>query len=386
MYPAARSIRRSVMTAFALACAATQAAAEPVVSAVRTGEHASMTRFVLELSEAVEYEVFILDNPYRVVIDFPDVTWRIFAGNVVETGGLIESFRFGSFRAGVERLVLDVTGPVEIKNEFILPPQGSIPFRFVLDVAGVTAEAFQASPPSARPDTVDAALANPVGKRVIVLDPGHGGVDPGTIGVSGVHEKDVTLALGRELKSRLDVSDRYHVIMTRDRDVFVKLRDRVSKARQAGAELFVSLHADAIKSVRHRGASVYTLSEDASDGEAAALAEKENRADIIAGLDLSGQDDLVSQILIDLAQGETMNLSVQFANLLIPEIAKNAAVLRNSRRQAGFAVLKAPDVPSVLVELGYLSNPEDELLLSSSAGRALLVESLVRGIDRFFGD
>jgi N-acetylmuramoyl-L-alanine amidase len=365
---------------------ATQAAAGAVVTAVRTGEHASMTRFVLELSEAVEYEVFTLDKPYRVVIDFPDVTWRIFGGEVVETGGLIESFRFGSFRAGVERLVLDVSGPVEVRNAFILPPQGQIPYRFVLDVASVSAASFQASPPSAPPDSLGETQASPSGKRVVVLDPGHGGVDPGTIGVNGIHEKDVTLALARELRTRLVAGDRYHVLMTRDADVFVKLRDRVSKARDAAAELFVSLHADAIKNRRHRGASVYTLSEDASDGEAAALAEKENRADIIAGLDLSGRDDVVSQILIDLAQGETMNLSVQFANLLIPEIAKNAAVLRNSRRQAGFAVLKAPDVPSVLVELGYLSNSEDEALLSSATGRALLVEALVRGIDRFFDD
>ena len=386
MYPVWSSIRNTALTCCTLALAATQGWAGPVVTAVRTGEHASMTRFVLELSEAVDFEVFTLDTPYRVVVDFPDVTWRIFAGEIVETGGLIESFRFGSFRAGVERLVLDVSGPVEIRSAFILPPQGRIPYRFVLDVAGIAAEAFVASPPTAPPDSVRESRARPSDKRVVVLDPGHGGVDPGTIGVNGIHEKDVTLALARELKFRLAASDRYHVVMTREADVFVKLRDRVARARRAEADLFVSLHADAIKNRRHRGASVYTLSADASDGEAAALAEKENRADIIAGLDLSGQDDVVSQILIDLAQGETMNLSVQFANVLIPEIAKNAAVLRNSRRQAGFAVLKAPDVPSVLVELGYLSNAEDEALLSSSAGRALLVEALVRGVDRFFED
>ena len=386
MHPGLRSIRAAALVCCGLALAATQGWAAAVVTAVRTGEHASMTRFVLELSESVEFEVFTLAEPYRVVVDFPDVSWRIFAGEVVETVGLIESFRFGSFRDGVDRMVLDVSGPVEVRNAFILPPQGGIPFRFVLDVVGVAAEAFEPSPPRARPDPVREPRARPGGTRVVVLDPGHGGVDPGTIGVTGIREKDVTLALARQLKARLESGGGYHVIMTRDGDVFVKLRDRVARARGAEAELFVSLHADAIKNRRHRGASVYTLSADASDGEAAALAEKENRADIIAGLDLSGQDDVVSQILIDLAQGETMNLSVRFANLLIPEIAKTAPVLRNSRRQAGFAVLKAPDVPSVLVELGYLSNTEDEALLSSSAGRALLVEALGRGIDRFFAD
>ena len=384
MYPARTSLRSAGLAGCVLVSAVVQGWAQPAVTAVRTGEHASMTRFVLELSEAVEYEVFTLKSPYRVVVDFPEVTWRIFSGDVVETSGLIETFRFGRFRAGVERLVLDVSGPVEIRNVFILPPQGRVPYRFVLDIASITADAFTASPPSAAPEPVGESPTSPRDKHVIVLDPGHGGVDPGTIGVNGVYEKDVTLALARELQARLAAAGEYHVVLTRDDDVFVKLRDRLAKARHAGAELFLSLHADAIHNRAHRGASVYTLSDEASDSEAAALAEKENRADIIAGLDLSDQDDLVSKILIDLAQDESRNASVRFANLLIPEIAKDAAVLRNSRRQAGFAVLRAPDVPSALIELGYLSNPKDEALLSSAKGRKLLIEALVRGIDRFF--
>jgi len=386
MYPDRTSFCLIALTGCALVAATVHAWAGPVVTAVRTAEHAAMTRFVLELNEPVEYEIFMLAAPYRVVVEFPEVTWRIFTGDVIETGGLIEGFRFGSFRTGVDRLVLDVSGPVKIRKVFMLPPQGDIPYRFVLDIASVAAEAFEPSPPNAASDSVRESRVNRSDRRVIVLDPGHGGVDPGTIGVNGVYEKDVTMALARELKTRLAATGRYHVVMTRDADVFVKLRDRVAKARRVDAELFMSLHADAIKNRRHRGASVYTLSEVSSDSEAAALAEKENRADIIAGLDLSEQDDVVSHILIDLAQGETMNLSARFANLLIAEIAKNAAVLRNSRRQAGFAVLKAPDVPSVLVELGYLSNAEDEALLSSPEGRTLLIEALVRGIDRFFAE
>ena len=387
MYPARTPIRSAGLACCVLVAMMSMVAqgwAQPAVTAVRTAVHPSMTRFVLELSEAVDYEVFTLKSPYRVVVDFPEVTWRIFAGDVVETSGLIESFRFGRFRAGVERLVLDVSGPVEIRDVFILPPQGGLPYRFVLDIASVTAAAFKASPPGAAPEPVRQARTGPRDKHVIVLDPGHGGVDPGTIGVNGIYEKDVTLTFARELQARLLAAGGYHVVLTRDEDVFVKLRDRLAKARHAGAELFLSLHADAISNRSHRGASVYTLSEEASDSEAAALAEKENRADIIAGIDLSDQDDLVSKILIDLAQGESRNLSVRFANLLIPEIAKDAAVLRTSRRQAGFAVLKAPDVPSVLVELGYLSNPKDEALLSTAKGRKPLIEALVRGIERFF--
>ena len=386
MYPVRTPLRGAGLACCVLLSTVAQGWSQPAVTAVRTAEHASMTRFVLELSEAVDYEIFTLKSPYRVVVDFPEVTWRIFAGDVVETAGLIENYRFGRFRAGVERLVLDVSGPVEIRKVLILPPQGQFPYRFVLDIASIAAEAFTASPPRARPEPAREARTSPPGKHVIVLDPGHGGVDPGTIGVNGVYEKDVTLALARELQARLASAGGYHVILTRDADYFVKLRDRLATARRAQAELFISLHADAIKNRRHRGASVYTLSKDASDGEAAALAEKENRADIIAGLDLSDQDDLLSKILINLVQRESGNDSVRFANLLIPEIAKDAVVLRNSRRQAGFAVLKAPDVPSVLVELGYLSNPKDEALLSSAKGRNLLIEALVRGIDRFFDE
>jgi N-acetylmuramoyl-L-alanine amidase len=186
--------------------------------------------------------------------------------------------------------------------------------------------------------------------------------------------------VARELRSR----GRYRVVLTRDRDVFLRLRTRVEKARKAGADLFVSLHADSIKSRRFRGASVYTLSEKASDAEAARLAEWENKADIIAGLDLNRQSDEVTNILIDLAQRETMNFSAKFANILLPEIGKVGPLLRKSHRFAGFAVLKAPDIPSVLVEMGYLSNRDDERMLTSPKRRSKLVRAIATAIDKYF--
>jgi N-acetylmuramoyl-L-alanine amidase len=219
----------------------------------------------------------------------------------------------------------------------------------------------------------------------VVLDPGHGGSDPGTIGIGGVHEKEVTLTLARELRRALEASGRYAVRLTRDGDEFVPLRDRIARARAAGADMFLSIHADSIASGETRGASVYTLSDTASDAEAAALAQRENRADIIAGIDLSNESRDVASILIDLAQRETMNSSARLAHLVVAELGKDVRLLPTSpHRFAGFVVLKSPDVPSVLLELGYLSNREDAALLRSAEHRRRLTHALLRAIDGYF--
>jgi N-acetylmuramoyl-L-alanine amidase len=224
------------------------------------------------------------------------------------------------------------------------------------------------------------------GKRTVVLDAGHGGVDPGAIGATSTYEKDITLAMAREVRRQLEATGRYRVVMTRDSDVFVQLRDRVAKARSAQAELFVSIHADSIGSRDTRGASIYTLSETASDAEAAALAARENRADIIGGVDLSSERNReVVSILIDLAQRETMNLSAALAGILVEELGRDIQLIPNNpHRFAGFAVLKAPDVPSVLVELGYLSNRHDEKLLTRPHHRGKVAGAIVRAIDHYF--
>lgn len=222
------------------------------------------------------------------------------------------------------------------------------------------------------------------GKAVVVIDPGHGGVDPGALGVSGIYEKHITLAMARELKAQLERSGRYKVHLTRDRDVFIRLRERVAIARQYGADLFISLHADSVNNPQLTGLSVYTLSQTASDGEAQLLADKENKADLLAGIDLSHESTDVASILIDLAQRETMNRSAGFAGSVVDELGREATLLGNTHRFAGFAVLKAPDIPSILIELGYLSNPTEERLLRQPDYRAKLAKGIARAVDRHF--
>ncbi len=387
----------------------------PAVTGIRTGEQPAATRFVLDLTEAVEFKVFVLPDPYRVVIDLPEVAWQANAGDHLYLG-LIKAMRFGLFRPGVSRVVIDVSGPVRVERSFLLPPNGNFSHRFVLDIAEVEPGEFERTaalpPPPTRTETprtepprtqplqlvpppqtetprTEPPQPAPLPRRVrplIALDPGHGGVDPGTVSSGGTREKDVTLATARELARQLEATGRYVVVLTRTDDRFLRLRQRVEAARTAGADLFLSLHADSIENRRVRGASVYTLSEIASDREAAALAAKENSADLIAGLDLSGESAEVRTILIDLAQRETMNQAAVFANLVIPELSSTGGTLRNGHRFAGFAVLKAPDIPSLLIEMGYLSNREDEELLLSPEYRIRLARALVRAIDHYFAD
>jgi N-acetylmuramoyl-L-alanine amidase len=220
--------------------------------------------------------------------------------------------------------------------------------------------------------------------RLVVLDPGHGGIDPGAIGVSGVYEKDVTLAATREVARQLEATKRYRVLLTRKGDEFVALQDRVARAHAAGGELFLSIHADALPNASIRGASVFTLSEKASDKEAAELAAHENKADLIAGIDLSRHEPAVSTILFDLARRQTNNLSIRLARQLVAELGHNVKLLDNSQRAAGFVVLKAPDIPSALVEMGCLSNRQEDRLLQQSSYQRKLATSLVRSINDYF--
>lgn len=219
---------------------------------------------------------------------------------------------------------------------------------------------------------------------LIVLDPGHGGADPGAIGVGSVYEKDIALATVLEAARKLESTRRYRVYLTRKDDVFVPLRERVVRARAAGGDLFLSVHADALPSARLRGASVFTLSETASDEEAAELASRENKADLVAGIDLSRHPPEVSEILLDLARRETNNQSIRFARELVAELRRHVLLLHNGQRSAGFAVLKAPDVPSALVELGCLSNREEERLLQRASYQRVMAASLIRAVDDYF--
>ncbi|WP_334129126.1 N-acetylmuramoyl-L-alanine amidase [Sneathiella sp.] len=361
------------------------------VSAVRLGQHETKTRFVMELNAAPTFDVFLLADPYRIVIDLPELTWR--AGDTsLHRKGVVRNFRWGLFKKGTSRVVLDVTGPVKILQTAVLPPSSGMPWRFFMDIQETDNTAFRNTVDAQRRggEATQVALVAPpppslVRKYTVVIDAGHGGIDPGAIGQSGVYEKKITLAVARKIRDILAKDKKYNVLMTRDDDTFLSLRERVTFGRSAKADLFISVHADSISRPSFRGAAVYTLSENASDDEAAELAKEENKSDLIAGVDLSAQDDTVQGILIDLAQRETKNFSVKFAEMLTPEIARSGMTVRGkSHRFAGFRVLKAPDVPSVLVELGYLSNREDERILKSADGQQKLAEAIARAVDKYF--
>ena len=398
--------------------APTPAKAEVQVLAVRATQTQQGLRFVVELDRKVEFQAYLLPDPARVVVDLPELDWRA-AQVPLPAGGLIERYRFGRFRAGQGRLVLDAAQPVKFANPpFLLGGQKGQPNRLVIDLEKTDEAGFReavkggpppvssgsvaaapiklvpppvpvAAPASAQAPTPVSASKRPApqaaDKRLVVVDPGHGGVDPGTIGRAGSYEKDVTLAAGLELKRVLEASGRYRVVMTRANDVFIPLGERVTIARNAKADLFVSLHADSIATAGTRGASVYTLSNTASDKEAERLAAKENASDLIAGLSFDVKDEDVNKILIDLTRRKTDEFSVIFARDLLDEMAKGVRVLEpRAHRSAGFRVLKAPDVPSVLVEMGYLSNKDDERFLTSRDGRQKVAQALLRAIDHYF--
>lgn len=354
------------------------------ILAARMGDHGDKTRFVLELTRDTP---FILDasRPQMVVVDLE----AAIDSSLPPGKGLIRTVRLEPGAAANRlRLVLSTSAPVRVQLAEIIPPRDGMPPRFILDLApaapgsgaaALTPASVSTLPPPAPPK----AKPRPE-LPMIVLDAGHGGQDPGTIGVGGAYEKDIVLAVTLELRRQLLATGRYRVALTRDRDVFIPLRQRVAIARTKGADLFISLHADSIASRNIRGLSVYTLSDKASDREAEMLAQRENQADAIVGMDLSVQSSDIANILISLSRRDTMNQSRHFAGLVVRHLDKQVPVLPSPLRSAGLAVLTAPDVPSVLVELGYLSHPQDARLLATDAHRRRLAGSLVRAVDGYF--
>jgi N-acetylmuramoyl-L-alanine amidase len=363
----------------------------PVVIGLKLIENGNNSRFTLEFSDPVDVRMFTLAGPDRVVLDMPDVLWRMPDPTRPSGKGLVKAYRYGQFRKGNARLIVDLNGPVKFGPPQTLPPEGGAGFRFVLDLSPTPSADFAAHagwPADLQAAAAATAASSPrgaAGKRVIIIDAGHGGIDPGTHGQSGVQEKDLVLSVARTLRKSLEATGRYKVQLTRDSDVFIPLRGRVNIARAAHGDLFVSLHADSNDRREIRGASVYTLSEAASDREAAKLAEKENMSDIIAGVDLSGENNPVASILIDLAQRDTMNRSVRFAETVVstlPAVTSVQAI--KPHRSAGFAVLKAPDVPAVLIELGYLTNSKDESEMVTEAWRSRIAKAISAAIDAHF--
>ena len=360
-----------------------------LVSAMRIIGDATRTRFVVDLAKSPDYDLKRLANPHRLVIDMPQVDFERQA-KPGEGRGLVSDYRYGLIAPGRARVVLDLAGPVQVVNTFVLDPIGSEPSRLVVDMVPTSEEAFVAAtiedqPPPMSPLRGDepAPATKGSGLPIVVIDPGHGGIDSGATGKDGLLEKDVTLTFSKELADQLTAGGQIEPVLTRTEDTFLSLGDRVEVARTRKAALFVSVHADTVQQDYVRGATVYTLSDDASDALAQALAEHENRSDILAGLSLDDQPDDVADILFDLARRETKNLSVRFAKSLVDDMQGHVALNSNPWRRAAFRVLKAPEVPSVLFELGYLSNTDDEKLFHSPNWPANEAKTVARAIETF---
>jgi N-acetylmuramoyl-L-alanine amidase len=378
----------------------------PVASDARLAGDARQTRFILDLDRAIPFRAFALADPYRVILDIPQVSFKLAAGTGAAGRGLIKAFRYGLVMPGGSRIVFDLTGPAKIAKSYVLEAANEQPPRLVIEFEEVDRTTFvQLLAPENRPELrpaiadanaavarVDAlAAAKPAqmadSRPLIVIDPGHGGVDNGTqAGGGDVMEKNLVLGFGLALRDRIEKSGKYRVIMTRTDDTFIPLNDRVKVARTQGAALFVSIHADALprREGDAQGATIYTLSDKASDAEAERLAENENKSDAIGGVNLTDEPTEVADILIDLAQRETRTFSNRFARLLMGEMKNTARMHKHPLKSAGFRVLKAPDVPSVLVELGYVSNKGDLEHLVSENWRSKTVASMAQAIDAFF--
>jgi len=377
------------------------------VSAVRLSESGGATRLLLDLDEPFDWELFALGGPDRLVLDMMATGWR--APRLQEGTGLVRALRHGLFRANQSRLVLDLHRPVALKRAGFEAAGAGRRGQFVVELAPGSRASFlriqasgraasalgrgavrsaraqparpQATPPERNADRAGrAARVRPV----IVVDPGHGGIDPGAIGVSGTKEKHVTLLAARELKRQLDATRRYVVHLTRRADSFVALRDRVAMAERQGAHLFISIHADAIDDASIRGASVYTLGERSSDAVAEQISRRENRADERAGLRLPDVTPEVARILASLVRRETSNQSARVARKTVEELERTVPMLPRSHRYASFVVLKSAEVPSMLVELGFMSNRQDEALLRRPEHRRRVVAAVTRAVERHF--
>ena len=330
-------------------------------------------RFVADLDQKTDVKVFRLDNPARLVMDFSDTHFG--QKKALIPTGFIKGLRTGQPNAHTARVVLDLPGFDLQEKHFLLAPQTGKSWRFVLDL-----DKTKASPSSQKASTSTKGTTQ---KKVIVLDPGHGGQDPGAISVSGKYEKDLTLKMAKETKVLLEKKG-YKVVLTRDRDFFIPLRERIQRAHEAGGDLFISIHADSAKSKSAKGLSIYTISETASDQEAAALAERENKADILFGVDLADYQPEVSNILIDIAKKYAMDQSSIYADYVVTEMQKEVNLRTKAHRFAGFVVLKSPNIPSVLLEMGYLSNPTEDKLMQKESYRKKLATALTNAVDTYF--
>jgi N-acetylmuramoyl-L-alanine amidase len=351
---------------------------------------------VLYLSQPIPYRVFTLDDPRRLVLDFREVDWRGATRQTLLNSDHATDLRFGVLRPGWSRMVIDLAGPMHLDEAGMAVDPADGTARLLVRLTETDAAAYAAdagAPPdpdwqllSAADPTLGAAPPPQDGPLVVVIDPGHGGIDPGA-GRDGLNEADLMLQLALELAEAVNRAGDMQAVLTRSADVFVPLEERMTLARAHRADAFISLHADALEEDEARGAVVYSLSAEASDEASARMAERHDRGDLLAGLDLSGQDDTVATVLMDLARLDTTPRSLRLADALVSGL-RDAGARMNSkpRREASLAVLNAADFPSALVEVGFLSNARDLAALRTPEGRAPIVAGLVRALQRWSAD
>jgi N-acetylmuramoyl-L-alanine amidase len=424
-----RNIMRSFILSFALFLITLHpalAAVSGITDVTITRGDANQTSFALEITKDVPYRVFVLNNPPRMVIDLPKMEWH---GplNKGDRNGTIKSYRRGTYQNDTLRIVIDLSRPAILSSSEKLAASQNHPWNYIFTLKPVDAVTFQkainkvitgnGAPSTATNGAVEKGAAAIVKKQeekseavaeekptpepkskptqiasttikkpLIVIDAGHGGVDPGARATNGIYEKNITLATAKEVKRLLEESGKYRVKLTRDTDIYIKLPDRVRIARQAGADMFISLHADTISRPNVMGSSVYTLSDKASDEQTAKLADRENAVDTLVNVDVGKVDADVADILIDLVTRDTMNQSKVLADTVVGTFKNNGihTLPITPHRSAGFAVLKSPDIPSILIEMGYLSNQQEADQLASASYRTKLAGAVTRVVDRFF--
>ncbi|KAA6185066.1 AMIN domain-containing protein [Thiohalocapsa marina] len=381
----------TILALFTALCALPTTADLTSIHGARIWNGPDHTRVVIDTAEPVEHKIFALDGPDRLVVDIVDARLE---------GGLptahVKDLLVAGLRSGVRdgddlRIVLDLKQPVKVKS-FSLTPNETYGHRVVIDVeAKDGGPARDGVPTSATRMASVRQTQQPTYRQhrdvVVAVDAGHGGEDPGAIGAAGTYEKDITLSVARKLAARINKQRGMRAVLIRDGDYFVPLRKRIDKARQAHADLFVSIHADAFNDRRVRGSSVFTLSNGAASSEAAKwLADRENRADLIGGVSLAERNEVLAGVLLDMTQNATIEHSGVAASRVLKRLGAVGEVHQSRVQQAGFVVLKSPDIPSMLVETAFISNPDEEKRLRSAAYQNRIADSLLAGIVDYFNE
>ena len=366
----------AVTAALVLVAAAAIGASSDGVNKIRIAAASGATRVVLDLKRPVSHTVFTLSNPARVVVDLHATTIDATSIGVPGPTGIVQRVRLANRDNGDARVVLDLAEPARPRS-FPVPPDGSSGHRLVIDLELLRTERVVKATPGAER-----------GRNIVVaLDAGHGGKDPGAIGRRGTREKDVVLQIVRRVKARIDREPGMEAYLTRDGDYFVPLRERIERARRQRADLFVSVHADAFKNQRARGSSVYVLSpRGASDEASRWLAERENAADLVGGVSLDDKDAMLASVLLDLSQTAAIDASTSVADQVLTRLGAVGRVHRSNVGRAGFLVLKSPDIPSILVETAFISNPAEEKQLKNAKHQEALAGAIVDGVRAYFYD